>query len=257
MTNKRIASTVVLSRLFSRLRRITNPRRAEETIYEELDDDDSKTISASKSIGITKETEKNDWNDEALHRKEFLQSYEIKGYYIRATFHFESFQRQLSLLKQRKPAEKSCPSLRKANELKYDAMIKGGLRFMDEEEIKCELRGIQITREFWYAYDPGLQSTGSRLHKGIGLTRAWYQQHDEPIMEGRKAEIKRRLEETIKERKIVNDEFPWLSIRNPLISEMRYRYLRGLIEQRKIEIQLLEEQLEEEKGKEVVIVPQM
>ncbi|KAF7951689.1 hypothetical protein EAE96_006988 [Botrytis aclada] len=192
--------------------------------------------------------EKNERKARPPYRRRLSQDYLSRKHFIElATDKIERSQQRLLLLKNKDPAEQVYPSLRLSSELSMDIYTSGDMiEDMNEEELKYNIRINQIIKTTWCEHDPELETH----YDCDSLCREWIKEsnllYDERIMESRKAAIIREFERTtMKWREMVDDELQFLSLpQNCVGAALPYGCVEDLIAKRKIEIQLLKEELE-------------
>ncbi|TGO25137.1 hypothetical protein BPAE_0086g00010 [Botrytis paeoniae] len=182
------------------------------------------------------------------HKRSLSQDYLSRKHFIElAADKIERSQQQLLLLKQKDPAEELYPSLRLSSELSMDIYTTGDMiEDMKEEELEYNIRINQIIKTTWSEHDPELrthQDCDNLCRERIKESDLLY---DDRIIKSLKSAIIRKFERTtMKWGERVDDELQFLSLpQHCLGAALPYRYIEDLIAKRKIEIRLLEQELE-------------
>ncbi|KAF7895005.1 hypothetical protein EAF00_006819 [Botryotinia globosa] len=203
---------------------------------------------ASIKVETVSMDKKNEQKVRPLHKRSLSQDYLSRKHFIElAADEIERSQQQLLVLKHKDPAEEVYPSLRLSSELSMDIYTTGDMtEDMNEEELEYNIRINQIIQTTWSEHEPELkthQDCDNLCRERINKSNLLY---DERIMESRKAAIMRKFERTtMKWGERADDELQFLSLpQNCLGAALPYRYIEDLIAKRKIEIRLLEQELE-------------
>ncbi|TGO19444.1 hypothetical protein BTUL_0004g00800 [Botrytis tulipae] len=213
---------------------------------------------ASIKVETISMDEKNEQKARPPHKRSLSQDYLSRKHFIEiAADKIERSQQQLLVLKHKDPAEEVYPSLRLSSELSMDIYTTGDMiEDMNEEELEYNIRINQIIQTTWSEHEPELkthQDCDNLCRERIIESNLLY---DERIMESRRTAIIRKFERTtMKWGERANDELQFLSLpQNCLGAALPYRYIEDLIAKRKIEIRLLEQELEKRAGNKECIL---